>query len=49
LLLFEEARWTCPFERVERKKAGVEEYPRVFLHAGLLVNGFPGMAEVPFI
>jgi hypothetical protein len=37
-----------PF-RVERKKAGVVEYPWVFRHAGLLVNGPPGMAEVPFI
>jgi hypothetical protein len=31
------------------KKAGVVEHPEVFDHAGLLVNGPPGMAGLPFI
>ena len=32
-----------------KKKAGVVEHPEVFDHAGLLVNGPPGNAGVPFI
>jgi hypothetical protein len=32
----------------ERKKAGVTDHPGVFDHAGLLVNGPPGMAGLPF-
>jgi hypothetical protein len=31
------------------KKAGVAEHPEVFRHAGLLVNGPPGTAGLPFI
>ena len=31
------------------KKADVAEHPEVFNHVGLLVNGPPGVAEVPFI
>jgi hypothetical protein len=31
-----------------RKKTGVAEYPEVFDHAGILVNGPPGMAELSF-
>jgi hypothetical protein len=31
------------------KKNGVAEHPEVFDHAGLLVNGPPGMAGLPFI
>jgi hypothetical protein len=30
------------------KKAGVVEHPGVFDHAGLLVNGPPGTAGLPF-
>jgi hypothetical protein len=32
-----------------RKKTGVVEHPRVFDHAGLLVNEPPGIAGLPFI
>jgi hypothetical protein len=32
-----------------QKKAGVVEHPEVFDHAGLLINGPPGKAGVPFI
>ena len=32
-----------------KKKAGVVEHPEVFDHAGLLINGPPGKAGVPFI
>jgi hypothetical protein len=31
------------------KKADVVEHPEVFDHVGLLVNGLPGVAELPFI
>jgi hypothetical protein len=31
------------------KKADVVEHPEVFLHVGLLVNGPPGLAGLPFI
>jgi hypothetical protein len=31
------------------KKADVVEYPEVFDHVGLLVNGSPGLAGLPFI
>jgi hypothetical protein len=31
------------------KKADVVEHPLVFDHVGLLVNGSPGTAELPFI
>jgi hypothetical protein len=31
-----------------QKKAGVVEHPEVFGHAGLLVNGPPGTAGLPF-
>jgi hypothetical protein len=37
----------CPALR-KRKKAGVVEHPEVFDHAGLLVNGPPDMAGLPF-
>ena len=30
------------------KKADVAEYPEVFHHIGLLINGPPGLTEVPF-
>jgi hypothetical protein len=30
------------------KKADVAEHPEVFDHVGLLVNGLPGTAELPF-
>src|ERR1700732_5450769 len=30
------------------KKTGVAEHPEVFNHAGILVNGPPGMAGLPF-
>jgi hypothetical protein len=32
-----------------KKRAGVVENRKVFDHAGLLVNGSPSTAEVPFI
>jgi len=38
-----------PFIERRTKKAGVVKHPEVFNHAGLLVNGPPGMAKVPFI
>jgi hypothetical protein len=31
-----------------QKKAGVAEHPEVFDHAGILVNGPPGMAGLSF-
>jgi hypothetical protein len=31
-----------------KKKAGMAEHPEVFDHAGLLVNGPPGTAGLPF-
>jgi hypothetical protein len=31
------------------KKTDVAEHPEVFHHVGLLFNGPPGMAELPFI
>jgi hypothetical protein len=31
------------------KKADVAEHPKIFDHAGLLVNEPPGMAGLPFI
>jgi len=31
------------------KKNGVVEHPKAFDHAGLLVNGPPGSAGLPFI
>jgi hypothetical protein len=31
-----------------QKKAGVAEHPQVFGHAGLLVDGSPGTAGLPF-
>jgi hypothetical protein len=34
---------------VTKKKAGMAEHPLVFDHAGLLVNGPPGTAGLPFI
>jgi hypothetical protein len=34
---------------LSKKKADVVEYSEVFHHVGLLVNGPPGMTEVPFI
>jgi hypothetical protein len=35
--------------RQRKQKAGVVEHSAVFDHAGLLVNGPPGPAELPFI
>jgi hypothetical protein len=35
--------------RWSKKKADVVEHPEVFRHVGLLVNGLPGSAELPFI
>jgi hypothetical protein len=32
----------------EQKKTGVVEHLEVFDHAGILVNGPPGMAGLPF-
>jgi len=32
-----------------KKKADVAEHPEVFDHVGLLVNGLPGAAGLPFI
>jgi hypothetical protein len=32
----------------QTKKAGVAEHPEVFHHAGILVNGPPGTAGLPF-
>jgi hypothetical protein len=37
-----------PKAPIERKKAGVAEHPEVFDHAGLLVNGPPDPAGLPF-
>jgi hypothetical protein len=34
---------------METKKADVIEHPGVFKHVGLLINGPPGMAGLPFI
>ena len=39
---------TFPGHR-KQKKADVAEHPEVFDHVGLLVNGPPGMAGLPFI
>jgi hypothetical protein len=36
------------FARPSEKKAGVVEHPEVFDHAGILVNGPPGPAGLPF-
>jgi hypothetical protein len=36
-------------ESKEQKKADVAKYPEVPDHVGILVNGPPGLAEVPFI
>jgi hypothetical protein len=36
-------------ERGKPKKTDVVEHPRVFDHVGILVNGPPGMAGLPFI
>jgi hypothetical protein len=35
--------------RPKTKKADVVEHPEAFDHVGLLVNGLPGSAELPFI
>jgi hypothetical protein len=35
--------------RERKKKTDVAEHPKVFDHVGLLANGPPGMAELPFI
>jgi len=32
-----------------QKKTGVVEHPQVFDHAGLLIDGPPGMAGLPFV
>lgn len=34
---------------MERKKTDVSEHPKAFEHVGLLFNGPPGTAELPFI
>jgi hypothetical protein len=43
----------CPgaiaLRSLREKKAGVVEHPEVIDHVGLLVNGPPGTAELPFI
>ena len=36
-------------ESESEKKADVAEHPEVFRHVGLLVNGLPGAAELPFV
>jgi hypothetical protein len=33
----------------ENKKTAAAEYPEVFDHAGLLVNGRPGRSGLPFV
>jgi len=33
----------------DRKKTGAAEHPEAFDHAGILVNGPPGAAGLPFI
>jgi hypothetical protein len=39
----------APLHNVESpKKADVAEHPEVFHHVGLLVNGPPSVAELPF-
>lgn len=35
--------------RQEKKKADMTEHPKAFDHVGLLVNGLPGTAGLPFI
>jgi hypothetical protein len=41
--------WSQQSHAISRiKKAGVAKHPEVFDHAGLLVNGPPGTAELPF-
>ena len=35
--------------RERKKRADVAEHPKVFDHVGLLANGPPGIAELPFI
>jgi hypothetical protein len=37
------------FLSVATKKADVVEHPEVFDHVGLLFNGLPGTAGLPFI
>jgi hypothetical protein len=32
-----------------KKKDDAAEHPEVFDHVGLLINGLPGLAELPFI
>jgi hypothetical protein len=39
---------TTPRHR-KQKKADVGEHPEVFTHVGLLFNGPPGTAGLPFI
>jgi hypothetical protein len=34
---------------LSKKKAGAAEHPEVFHHAGLLVNGPPDAAGLPFV
>ena len=44
-----EVRWLGPSHATaSEKKAGVAEHPEVFDHAGILVNGPPGTAGLPF-
>jgi hypothetical protein len=38
----------CDRPAPPNKKADVAEHPQVFDHVGLLVNGLPGPAELPF-
>jgi hypothetical protein len=39
----------APWKLVPKKNADVVEHPEVFHHVGVLVNGLPGSAELPFI
>jgi hypothetical protein len=42
--------WLRPSRSAEnKKKADMAEHPKAFNHVGLLVNGLPGTAELPFI
>jgi hypothetical protein len=36
------------FDGEQQKKAGVAENPEVLGHAGLLIDGPPGIARLPF-
>ena len=43
------ARRHTAHSALQKTKADVTEHPEVFHDVGLLFNGFPGIAELPFI